>query len=710
VRSGSFPGRLGWCLILAGLCSLVLLSGSSAALPTGWSYSLVSPKEISSDINSATSVGTGTRVFIDAVMPLSSDQTTGNQTALLASRTSKGWIVHDLGQAGASGNLSSIMLVASDDAGQIIAETCERVAIGCAGDVLYEKVDQTGVRTPLVAIPRASILEGRPRLVGASGNLGRILFVNATPDGAPPLLPVDTHTHGGGLYSVQDGQLEFLGVDSDGTALPCGAAPANNLSSLVGTGFQQGGISSNGTTVAYESPDPDFAGTDPECLHPIDLYVRRDGQSVNVSATSDPALDKGATFAGMGADGRLIYFTTASQLVASDTDSAADLYVYDSSAKLLARLTVSAGVSNVSVSPDGQYVYFLTDSPIAGQGTSGSLNLFVYHAGAITHVATAASLVIGRAMNDTPTPTTPNGTHFLFYSDSNLSPGQDTGGFFQLFQYDAHTNMTTCVSCPSDGTPPADEARLPPVKPASNLNTRFQSDDGSRVVFQTNGSLAVTDTNNAADIYLWNQGRISLITRGRGDGQNHLVGMSPDGRTVFFTTTDRLVSDVDQDNDKLYAAEETGSTSPPIRSPECTDDDCQGRLSVPPIITNAGSLTFRSKGNQTRRGARKVRVALVKLGRASLRRLADTGTTRLYVRSNLAIQLRIGLAVRLGGRWKRMDHIARRLHEAGMTKVVVHLSPRARTYLLSHGALRIRLRVKHTPGSTFILRTFVLRD
>src|SRR6185295_14014327 len=204
-----------------------------------------------------------------------------------------------------------------------------------------------------------------PDFAGASDDLSRIVFLN--PAGRPSLLSEDTHAEGRGLYGSHDGQLEFIGVDAAGNPLSCGAVVANDEGFNVGNGFEQSGVSADGDTVAFESPDPESG-----CPEPLDLYLHRNGHSIDISAPrpSDPAYgegsaDEGAAFVGMSRDGDQVYFTTRTRLdTVNDTDPDTDLYRYDAVTDSVTDLVPGASVSKVTVSPQGDFVYFVAANPI----------------------------------------------------------------------------------------------------------------------------------------------------------------------------------------------------------------------------------------------------------------------------------------------------------------------------------------------------------
>ena len=90
---------------------------------------------------------------------------------------------------------------------------------------------------------------------------------------------------------------------------------------------------------------------------------------------------------------------------------------------------------------------------------------------------------------------------------------------------------------------------------------RNLTEDGG-VVFATKDQLVAGDQTSAADVYLYDKGRLSLLSSGQGDDDSYVADNSDDGRDIFFMTRSPLVG---QDNDPaeldLYDARVGGASS-----------------------------------------------------------------------------------------------------------------------------------------------------
>ena len=149
-------------------------------------------------------------------------------------------------------------------------------------------------------------------------------------------------------------------------------------------------------------------------------------------------------------------------------------------------------------------------------------------------------------------------------------------------------------------------------------STRLISDDGSYVFFESTMALTpkaldhVESPNRvgllAENVYEWHDGEISLLSSGRDrayiGSQNpeeqtlsvHLIGTTPSGADVLFTTADQLVpADSDKSQD-IYDARVDGGFREGL-SVDCEGESCQGPAAAAPSTTQPGSNTFTGPGN-----------------------------------------------------------------------------------------------------------------
>ena len=124
------------------------------------------------------------------------------------------------------------------------------------------------------------------------------------------------------------------------------------------------------------------------------------------------------------------------------------------------------------------------------------------------------------------------------------------------------------------------------------------------------------DTNEAQDVYEYVDGRPQLITPGTGDTrsplggasastQPGLIGVSADGRDVYFSTYDTLVR---QDHNglflKFYDARAGGGFPAPAPPPPCTAaDECHGAGSAAAASGSPRTALRAAPGRRQRRSA-----------------------------------------------------------------------------------------------------------
>jgi hypothetical protein len=459
------------------------------------------------------------------------------------------------------------------------------------------------------------------------------------------------------LYERAGGQTRVLGILPDGTVDPNGAVLGNGTQDPQTPAGASNAVSADGSTVFFESPDPALgvghqlyarlAGTD----------------TIQVSASQcDPACDgdvQPATFQGASEDGERVYFTTAGRLVNDDSNDAIDLYQYrrDTSEVTLVTqdctdaegasvdycgwpegLNPQNGTGIATVSADGRRVYF--GAPPAPAGDFGgpvvsSLWLYDEVAAATRFVAPvnqsfaprlfSAGLAGAKFRARTAVSMTPDGSVLLFESDLKLTSFDNVTArscrqveadgtvtpitCVELYRYQAQTGQIDCISCNPEGAPPiahavANEGLFQSgdslsLVAAGQHPSRLITDDGRTAVFSTGDALTATDTNGKVDVYLWRDGDLSLLTTGKASADAQIAGVTPDGRDVFFTTYDRLVSrDVDFQAD-LYDARVEGDPAFGARNVAqgCQGDQCQIPLPPAPVPAQPGSSTFTGAGN-----------------------------------------------------------------------------------------------------------------
>jgi hypothetical protein len=353
------------------------------------------------------------------------------------------------------------------------------------------------------------------------------------------------------------------------------------------------------------------------------------------------------SYKGASTDGSVVYFTTPRRLLNTDTDNSEDLYVYDATPPGVGQPTLAQASAGEAVpghptpgvgaevlkvldtAADGSRVYFTAKGLLSGanaRGVSpvaGEPNLYVYErdtahpTGRIAFVATLAAGEAGLVSYALPRIGGAGDGSMLLLATPTKLLAEDEDSRRDLYRYDDDSGGLLCLTCMGSG--PFDVSISlrgdSSVPSPSNYEQqgRPASADVSAVTFSTSESLLTdADLDGAADIYLWRDGVLSLVSGATGQLGGG-SGISPDGNNVFFYTRAALVgADVNNVLD-LYDARVGGGFPEAPPSPDCADSDgCQGRPTSPPTEgTAGGSDTFEGAGNPA---------APVKCGKGKIRK------------------------------------------------------------------------------------------
>jgi hypothetical protein len=459
-----------------------------------------------------------------------------------------------------------------------------------------------------------------------------------------------------------------------------------------------------------------------------------------------------AAFQGANAAGTRVYFTTDQQLVDADTDSTPDLYECDIPTGTPAPVgsintcpdlhevsgaATGADVQGVTrISDDGSRAYFVATGVLASNtdandapAVAGDANLYVWtrdavHPGGETRfVAKLDPVADGAAINGLwgndvagrLAQATDDGRYLLFGSFAPLidhGSEADTDTARDIYRYDAETGALARLSIDANGqggNEPGANANFTmiayspsgPVKPRPRL---AMSDDGGSVVFNTSEALVPSDTNGTVDVYLWRDGRVSLISSGKpsadqitavvngqplGSSTTVVALISPSGRDVYFMTTARMVSsDVDTIFD-IYDARVDGGFDL-FTPPTCSADACQSPPSAPPPATKPSSTssTGQDSAPQTTPA-----FTLAKPTASQLRRIASTGRVSLLVTTNAPGTLSAKATMTIARRLSSVGSAKRSVSKAGTVSLSLTLSKKARAELKRKRKLMVRVLV-----------------
>jgi hypothetical protein len=353
------------------------------------------------------------------------------------------------------------------------------------------------------------------------------------------------------------------------------------------------------------------------------------GVSYDVSRGVDEA-NHGVKFISMTSDGATVYFTSAEQLTADDTDTSTDLFMWSEQGDSVTRVSAGdpangdtdactaswiskCGIEVVPphirgeggvleqqtpidspIAADAGDIYFYSPEQLDGEaGVRDRRNLYAFHDGKVQFVASLGGGTGAIRIN-----VSDDGHYAAFLTSTQGLTSYETSGFPAMYRYNAETGALICVSQNPSGDPPTSAME-------GSLNGRFMTDDG-RVFFSTRGALVPRDADGIIDVYEYVDGRPQLISTGIGENNGAvdqivgLVGVSADGTDAFFATYETLVG---QDKNgpfyKFYDARTGGGFRyVPPQAPCAAADECHGPGSSSPAAPQFGtSADLGSGGN-----------------------------------------------------------------------------------------------------------------
>ncbi|MDY6789864.1 MAG: calcium-binding protein [Thermodesulfobacteriota bacterium] len=216
-------------------------------------------------------------------------------------------------------------------------------------------------------------------------------------------------------------------------------------SSAQGNGdSEKSSISSDGRYVAFESTASNLVTGDTNGTDDVFVYDRDTDTIERVSVDNSGVQGDGSSwYPSISSDGRYVAFrSTATNLVTGDTNGSADVFVYDRDTDTIERVSVdNSGVQGdsfsygPSISPDGRYVAFESDATnlVAGD-TNTSRDVFVYDrdTDTIERVSVDNSGVQGDGNSYHPSISS-DGRYVAFDSTATNLVTEDTNGNWDVF-------------------------------------------------------------------------------------------------------------------------------------------------------------------------------------------------------------------------------------------------------------------------------------
>ena len=297
-------------------------------------------------------------------------------------------------------------------------------------------------------------------------------------------------------------------------------------------------------------------------------------------------------------DGRFVAFeSTATDLVADDTNTASDVFLRDLVAGTTSRISVSSSGAQAiggdsiapSISADGRYVVFHSAATnLVGDDSNGRFDVFLRDTATNTTTRISLSNTQAEAVNGDSVfgDISGDGRYVAFLSDAGNLVAADDNGQFDVFVRDLQASTTTRVSVASGGGQATGGASAFPSI----------SFDGRYVAFESKAvDLVAGDTNAQSDVFLHDVVagttiRVSVRSDGaQGEGgESTYATLSDDGRYVAFesSATNLVSGDSNGRFDAMIHDVVTGVTS--RISVSTSGAQAVGNDSLAPSITSDG--------------------------------------------------------------------------------------------------------------------------
>ncbi len=290
----------------------------------------------------------------------------------------------------------------------------------------------------------------------------------------------------------------------------------------------------------------------------------------------------------MSPDGRYVAFVAWESLLPIDTNTTADIYLYDRQSCVLSHVSVGNDGSvpnNASVDPavsdDGRYVVFRSFASNLVVGDTNS-HYDAYLRDRVANTTTRISLGAGGVQpnQEARNPKISGNGQFISFETqaTNLFPG-DTPDTNDVFLYDRNTNTLTHV--------------------ARGMGAVISA-DGQYLALNSDQRLSAADTNNVDDIHLLDRqtGTYTMVTPTAGTPPLRSVGlpmMSDDGRYVAFHSSrqDLIPHDANGNYTDVYVFDRvTGNIT--LESVSSNGEQANTFVGFPNISSNGRYVVFTS--------------------------------------------------------------------------------------------------------------------
>jgi flagellin-like hook-associated protein FlgL len=379
-----------------------------------------------------------------------------------------------------------------------------------------------------------------------------------------------------GTLAIQIGEAQLAGgVEGyGGTGTTRISSDSAGNQATGGTSYATA-ISADGRYVAFWSNASNLVAGDTNGQ--TDSFIKDTATGVTTRVSTDSAGNQAtggfsAVYA-ISADGRYVAFhSLASNLVAGDTNGQQDAFIKDTVTGVTTRVSTNSagnqatgGYSSVkAISADGRYVVFQsTATNLVAGDTNGWADSFVKDTvtGLTTRISTSSTGAqqLGYGYSDV-TAISADGRYVAFWTDAdNLVAGDTNGNLEDSFIKDTFTGLLTMVNTDRNG-----------VQALGFSHITALSSDGRYAAFWSSAdNLVADDTNGWVDSFIKDTvtgavTRVSTNSAGNQttDGNSYVSSISADGRYVAFFSdaTDLVAGDTNGQRDSFIKDTVTGET------------------------------------------------------------------------------------------------------------------------------------------------------
>src|SRR5881394_3826 len=384
------------------------------------------------------------------------------------------------------------------------------------------------------------------------------------------------------------------------------------------------GISADGGVAVFSTTDKLVAGdTDIQ----RDVYVR-DFEEGFGYVTREASLGPiggndafAAQFHDIDPSGEMVFFSTKERLVASDTDTAEDIYARNLVKNETTLISagdpscVASGCGNAEIDAiatpggmvdGGRKVFFISAERLSSEDGDSSPDIYMRDLQAKparTELVSAAGPSCTGACGSGTKPVTfqgasSDGSEAIFTTAESLTVA-DEDEEADLYERDqpGAGGETKLVSMPGAGVEPCPAVKCEPSTPGI-------SSDGSHVFFETSERISAADEDDHQDVYAWTgatPARVSVGTGGNGQFNAIYAGSSADGSRAFFETEEQLAAaDLDSGLDVYVRTGGTNTDLVSERDASCVPPTCGAESEPAKLawVSSSGATAVFSSGER----------------------------------------------------------------------------------------------------------------